>query len=268
MRDVAAQQLSHRCADTSPPNCRIPQTDSAGKPVGAKRVRSNMTANPVAVAEPRSGGLQHRKMYIDGEWVDAASGETFETINPYTGEAWATAPLAGAADVRKAVEAARRALSGPWGSMSAAHRGDLIRRLAALIEPHADELARIETTDNGKVIRETRGQMAGLPATYEFFAGAADKISGPPSPRPRRTSSPTPAASPSASSQPSCRGTARCSCSRASSRPLSPRDAPSSPNRQSRRPRRPWSSPDSSTKPASRRESSTWSPAPARRVPH
>ena len=105
-------------------------------------------------------------------------GETFETVNPYTGKAWATAPLAGPPDVRKAVDAARRALSGPWASMSAAQRGVLIRRLADLIEPHADELARIETTDNGKVIRETRAQMAGLPATYEFFAGAADKIFG------------------------------------------------------------------------------------------
>jgi aldehyde dehydrogenase (NAD+) len=136
-----------------------------------------MTEN-VAIAERRNSELQHRKMYIDGEWVDAISGEIFETVNPYNGRAWATAPLAGPEDVKNAVEAARRALSGPWGSMSAAQRGALIRRLAALIEPHADELARIETTDNGKVIRETRGQMAGLPATYEFFAGAADKIFG------------------------------------------------------------------------------------------
>lgn len=137
-----------------------------------------MTENVVATAERRNSELQHRKMYIDGEWVDAISGEVFETVNPYNGQAWATAPLAGPADVKKAVEAARRALSGPWGSMSAAQRGVLIRRLAALIEPHAEELACIETTDNGKVIRETRGQMAGLPATYEFFAGAADKIFG------------------------------------------------------------------------------------------
>ncbi len=137
-----------------------------------------MTDNLITADDTTISGLQHRKMYIDGQWVDADSGETFETVNPFTGKPWATAPLAGAADVRKAVDAARRALSGPWASMSAAHRGSLIRRLAELIEPHADELARIETTDNGKVIRETRGQMAGLPATYEFFAGAADKIFG------------------------------------------------------------------------------------------
>ena len=137
-----------------------------------------MTDNLLTTDDTTTSGLQHRKMYIDGQWVDADSGETFETVNPFTGKPWATAPLAGPADVRKAVDAARRALSGPWASMSAAQRGSLIRRLGELIEPHADELARIETIDNGKVIRETRGQMAGLPATYEFFAGAADKIFG------------------------------------------------------------------------------------------
>ncbi|MGE0218808.1 MAG: aldehyde dehydrogenase [Mycolicibacterium sp.] len=124
-------------------------------------------------------------MYIDGRWVDAVSGQTFETVNPYTGKAWATAPLAGPEDVAAAVDAARRALTGPWAALSAAQRGALIRRLAQLIEPHADELARIETTDNGKVIRETRAQMAGLPATYEFFAGAADKIFGDTIPAPQ-----------------------------------------------------------------------------------
>ena len=137
-----------------------------------------MTDNLLTADDTTTSDMQHRKMYIDGQWVDADSGEVFETVNPYTGRPWATAPLAGAADVRKAVDAARRALSGPWASMSAAQRGALIRRLAELIGPHADELARIETIDNGKVIRETRGQMAGLPATYEFFAGAADKIFG------------------------------------------------------------------------------------------
>jgi len=137
-----------------------------------------MTENLATIGETPARTLQHRQMYIDGDWVDAVSGQTFETVNPYTGKAWATAPLAGPPDVRKAVDAARRALSGPWGSMSAAQRGVLIRRLAGLIAPRADELARIETTDNGKVIRETRAQMAGLPATYEFFAGAADKIFG------------------------------------------------------------------------------------------
>lgn len=132
-----------------------------------------MTRSAMTATEPT-----YRQMYIGGKWVDAEAGETFETVDPFTGQVWARAPLAGAADVRKAVLAAEDALHGPWGTMSATARGNLIRRLAQLIGEHAEDLAGIETTDNGKVIRETRGQMAGLPATYEYFAGAADKIQG------------------------------------------------------------------------------------------
>lgn len=129
--------------------------------------------------------VQHHQMFINGRREDADSGEVFETVNPFTGTVWATAPLGGSSDVDRAVTAATAALTGPWGTMSAADRGGLIRKLAALIVDRADELARIETTDNGKVIRETRGQMAGLPATYEFFAGAADKIFGATIPAPQ-----------------------------------------------------------------------------------
>ncbi len=125
-----------------------------------------------------SPALRHARMYVGGAWVEAQDGGRFDTINPFTGQAWATAPLARAADVQAAVDAARGALTGPWGSMPAAQRGVLLRKLAGLIAERADDLAITETTDNGKVIRETRGQMAGLPATYEFFAGAADKVEG------------------------------------------------------------------------------------------
>ena len=122
--------------------------------------------------------LRSCRMYVGGAWRDAQDGETFETVNPFSGRAWATAPLAKATDVRAAVQAANDALAGPWGRMSASERGRLLRRLADLVADRADELAVLETTDNGKVIRETRAQMAGLPATYEYFAGAADKIEG------------------------------------------------------------------------------------------
>src|SRR5215210_1881786 len=126
----------------------------------------------------QAAALKQCRMYIGGAWCDAQDGETFETVNPFTGRPWASAPLAKAADVRAAVQAADAALAGPWGRMSASERGRLLRRLADLIAEHAEELAVLESTDNGKVIRETRGQMAGLPATYEYFAGAADKIEG------------------------------------------------------------------------------------------
>ncbi|MGW4034417.1 aldehyde dehydrogenase [Streptomyces sp. NPDC004838] len=126
----------------------------------------------------RADGIRYRQMYIGGKWVDAGSGETFGTVDPFTGREWARVPLGGPADVREAVRAAAGALNGPWGALSASARGDLIRRLGRLVCEHTDELAALETTDNGKVIRETRGQMAGLRATYEYFAGAADKIQG------------------------------------------------------------------------------------------
>lgn len=141
-------------------------------------------SNPVAPPGPGSG-LRHFPMLIDGDWVDAADGARFETVNPFDGKAWATAPSAGAQDVRRAVAAAERALEGPWGSMSATERGGLIRRLGQLLAAAAPDLALIETTDNGKVLRETSAQLAGLPAVYDYFAGAADKIHGETIPAPQ-----------------------------------------------------------------------------------
>jgi acyl-CoA reductase-like NAD-dependent aldehyde dehydrogenase len=119
------------------------------------------------------------RMLIGGEWEPAGSGATFESVNPYTGRTWATAPEAGPEDVDRAVRAAREAFdSGPWGRMTGTERARLIRRLAELIADHADELARVESTDNGKLLREMSGQMAALPEWYFYFAGAADKIHG------------------------------------------------------------------------------------------
>ena len=118
-------------------------------------------------------------MLIGGEWVDARSGETFETVDPFTGRAWAEVPRGGAEDVDAAVRAARAAFDdGPWRRCTGAERAAAMRRLAALISEHAERIAVVETTDNGKLIREMEGQLRGLAAHYEFFAGAADKIGG------------------------------------------------------------------------------------------
>ncbi len=118
-------------------------------------------------------------MYVAGEWVDARSGETFESIDPFTGEPWAVAPRAGADDVEAAVRAARHAFdTGPWRSTTAVQRGRLMRRLAALIADRAREVAVVESIDNGKLLREMEGQLRGLPDYYEYFAGAADKLQG------------------------------------------------------------------------------------------
>lgn len=120
------------------------------------------------------------KLLINNEWVDAASGKTFPTINPATEEVIAQVAEADAPDVDRAVKAARSAFEeGPWSKMSASERGRLMYKLADLIEKHKDELAQLESLDNGKPLRESRN--ADLPlviACYRYYAGWADKIHG------------------------------------------------------------------------------------------
>src|SRR3954447_8007953 len=121
--------------------------------------------------------MRDYRMLIGGEWVEAASGETFETVNPFTGRAWATVPRAGADDVDRAVRAARAAFA-DWRARAPVERGRLLRRLADLIAENASRIAVVETTDNGKLIREMEGQLRGLADYYHYFAGAADKLHG------------------------------------------------------------------------------------------
>jgi aldehyde dehydrogenase (NAD+) len=132
------------------------------------------------VTTPTShGDVVECAMLVGGEWVPAGSGARFDSINPYTGRVWATAPDADAGDVDRAVRAARRAFDdGPWGRMTPSERGACIRRLADVVAANADRLAAIESTDNGKLIREMGGQLAALPGWYHYFAGAADKVHG------------------------------------------------------------------------------------------
>ncbi len=131
------------------------------------------------VEKPQTDEVREYKMLIGGEWVDARSGKTFESINPYTGKVWAMAPEADDEDVDRAVKAAREAFDeGPWGKMSVTERARLMRRFADLLAENADEIAVVESTDNGKLIREMGGQLNALPEWYYYFAGAADKIHG------------------------------------------------------------------------------------------
>jgi acyl-CoA reductase-like NAD-dependent aldehyde dehydrogenase len=107
------------------------------------------------VETPVAGEVRHYQMLIGGEWVDARSGRTFESINPYTGKAWAVMPEADEADVDAAVRAARAAFDeGPWGRMTGTERARLMRQFAAVLAESAEQLATVESTDNGKLIRE------------------------------------------------------------------------------------------------------------------
>ncbi|PDT82102.1 aldehyde dehydrogenase [Sinorhizobium sp. BJ1] len=119
------------------------------------------------------------KMLIDGQWADAALGETFETRNPYNGDVWATIPKGTKEDAERAVEAAHKAFtSGTWPKLTASDRGHLLRRLGDLVAENAERLARIEVTDNGKLINEMLFQLKYIPQWYYYFGGLADKIEG------------------------------------------------------------------------------------------
>ena len=119
------------------------------------------------------------RMHIDGEWADASDGRTLESINPATGELWATFPAASGDDVDRAVRAAHRAMTtGPWSSMNATQRGHLLRKLAERLADQADIVARIETTDTGKLLRETASVTRYVAEYFHYFAGAADKLHG------------------------------------------------------------------------------------------
>ena len=119
------------------------------------------------------------QLLIDGKWVDAASGKTFTTLNPATGEVLAEVAEADSADIDKAVGAARQALDGKWGKMSARDRGRLLYKLAQLIQARSPELAALETADNGKPIKESLYvDLPDVAENFEYFAGWANKVMG------------------------------------------------------------------------------------------
>ena len=131
-------------------------------------------------AQPAESNTSRKyQLFIDGQWLDAESGKTFTTPNPSTGESLAEVAEADKADIDKAVIAARKAFEGKWSKISARDRGRLLYKLAQLIEQNAPELAKLETADNGKPIRES--QFVDLPQVaenFEYFAGWSTKIEG------------------------------------------------------------------------------------------
>lgn len=127
------------------------------------------------------------QLFIDGQWVDAESGKTFQTPNPATGEALAEVAEADKADIDRAVAAARRAFEGKWSKVSARDRGRLLYKLSQLIEQHSAELAALETADNGKPIKESLYvDLPQVVENFEYFAGWATKIEGETIPVPGR----------------------------------------------------------------------------------
>ena len=118
------------------------------------------------------------ELFINGEWVKDSNQEYFPAINPYTQEVWAEVPQATEAQVAKAIDCARAAFDGVWSETSGAERARLLNKLAELLEADAARMGVLESTDNGKVIRETSSQMLFAARQYRFFAGSADKLWG------------------------------------------------------------------------------------------
>ena len=141
---------------------------------------ATVTENPGKTSLRATPRIEHTQLFIDGQWRDARSGKTFETINPATEEKIADVAEGDAADVDDAVKAARRAFeSKEWKKMDARDRGRLIYKLADLLEENLEELAALESLDNGKPLRDAR--TADLPLTIDvlrYYAGYADKIHG------------------------------------------------------------------------------------------
>jgi acyl-CoA reductase-like NAD-dependent aldehyde dehydrogenase len=143
-----------------------------------------MTAQPPA--EPHHHRLAERtdatapalKMVIDGEYVTAADGQTFDVVSPVTGKTIVSVPRGGVEDVDRAVKAARRAFDGEWHTWSQTRRGQILAQFAALIRGHLEELAQLESENMGKPISSARWEIGAVANVMEYYAGAANKLMG------------------------------------------------------------------------------------------
>jgi (Z)-2-((N-methylformamido)methylene)-5-hydroxybutyrolactone dehydrogenase len=122
--------------------------------------------------------LEEFKLFIDGRPVDALSGKTFESQNPYTDRPWAVIADGGPEDIDVAVGSARAAFDGEWGRKTGFERAAIMRACADAIAANAERLALLEVHDSGKLLREMLGQLKALPQWYYYFSGLADKLEG------------------------------------------------------------------------------------------
>src|SRR6202790_926555 len=139
----------------------------------------------MAVATPLAERTRHlssstRALLINGKFEQAASGKTFDTVNPATGEVLASVAEGDAQDIDRAVQAARRAFEdGPWSRMTPSERGQIMHRIGDLIMEHADELAELDCLDNGKALGVARAADVPLAAhLFWYMAGWATKLNG------------------------------------------------------------------------------------------
>ena len=123
--------------------------------------------------------IKNYQMLINGNWVDASDGGTFDSVNPTTGEIWSRIPEATEADVNLAVETAHHSFTkGPWSKLTPTERGKCLRKLGDLLAEQSEGLGRTESIDTGKMLKETRWQAKYIADFFHFFAGCADKVNG------------------------------------------------------------------------------------------
>jgi (Z)-2-((N-methylformamido)methylene)-5-hydroxybutyrolactone dehydrogenase len=118
------------------------------------------------------------KLFIGGQWVAPIDGFLTDSIDPTTGSPWARVAFAGLQDVDKAVEAANAALKGPWAKWSPSQRSALLRKIGAVIEENIEQLAQLETQDNGMLLSDARNNVRSLAQYWYYYAGLADKLEG------------------------------------------------------------------------------------------
>ncbi|RZC90080.1 hypothetical protein C5167_044710 [Papaver somniferum] len=159
----------------------IPSPLKAGKNVSLGRVVSRYSTS-AALEEPITAPVKvnYTKLFINGEFVNSASGKTFPTLDPRTGNVIAHVAEGDAEDINRAVAAARKAFDeGPWPKMTAYERSRVLLRFADLIDKHTDELAALETWDNGKTYEQAAQiELPMISRIIRYYAGWADKIHG------------------------------------------------------------------------------------------
>src|SRR5260370_5026198 len=157
----------------SPPNCPVPSRDTQ---LPLRCFISFIRERSLNIMTVQ---LQKMKMLIAGEWKDSTTGARSSILDPSSGETIAEVPKASKQDAKAAVDSAREAFRSPeWRDMDSGKRGRILTKLAGLVREHSDELARLETLNEGKTLRECEGDVAWAARAFEYFAGLADKIEG------------------------------------------------------------------------------------------
>ncbi|XP_078159506.1 aldehyde dehydrogenase family 2 member B7, mitochondrial-like [Carex rostrata] len=177
----AVSSLLSRCLYASPKTLSpslLPKERAHGSAAGILQRFSTVAAVEDPIAP--SVLVNHTKLLINGQFVDAASGKTFPTLDPRTGEVIAHVAEGDAEDINLAVNAARKAFDeGPWPRMTAYERSRILLRFADLIDKHNDELATLETWDNGKPYEQAAGiEVPMVSRLMRYYAGWTDKIHG------------------------------------------------------------------------------------------